>query len=64
MKMRNAASETSKKFNVFYNLSLYLFYFKQQNYFMVLIWIKFSDIKQFFGEWSYDMQVKTFFFFL
>ncbi len=31
---------------------------------MVLIWIKFSDIKQFFGEWSYDMQVKTIFFFL
>ncbi len=31
---------------------------------MVLIWIKFSDIKQFFDEWSYDMQVKTIFFFV
>ncbi len=26
---------------------------------MVLILIKFSDIKQFLGEWSYDTQVKT-----
>ncbi len=30
---------------------------------MVLILIKFSDIKQFLGEWSYDTQVKTIYFF-